>query len=94
MARMRARKTSYKLDTLNAKYNWWGIELREWSWVRVPEPADFPVGDGSVGWSDVPVVDDLRLPEPLLGLGQRDVLAGGVRVTQTTVEAEELAEDL
>ena len=34
------------------------------------------------------------MPEPLLGLGQRDVLAGGVRVTQTTVEAEELAEDL
>jgi hypothetical protein len=33
-------------------------------------PADFPVGNGSVRGGEVPVVDDLGLPEPLLRLGQ------------------------
>ena len=37
--------------------------------------ADLPEGDGGVGGGDVPAVDHLGLPQPLVGLGQCDLAA-------------------
>ena len=38
-------------------------------------PADLPEGDGGVCGGDVPPVDHLGLPQPLVRLGQRDLAA-------------------
>ena len=54
-------------------------------------PANFSVRDGSVGGGEVPVVDDVGLPEPLLSLREGDVLPVRVGVTEARVEGEEFA---
>ena len=38
-------------------------------------PADLPEGNGGVRGGHVPSVDHLCLPQPLVGLGQRDLAA-------------------
>ena len=38
-------------------------------------PADLPEGDGGVCGGDVPPIDHLGLPQPLVRLGQRDLAA-------------------
>ena len=54
-------------------------------------PANFSVSDGSISCGEIPVINDVCLPQPFFSLGQGDVLAVGMGVTQARVEHEELA---
>ena len=53
-------------------------------------PANFSVGDGSISCGEIPVIDNVCLPQPFFSLGQGDVLAVGMGVTQAGVEHEQL----
>ena len=59
-------------------------EEDEPAWVTQPgrTPADLPEGDGGVCGGDVPPVDHLGLPQPLVRLGEGDevALSAGLRV--------------